>query len=437
MNRQDWILGDERSRRQFIVDAAKVLLGVGIAPFAGTLLADQSASSKQRRARANSVIYLNMMGGVSHIDTFDPKPEQPDIQGPVSPLATNVPGIRLTEFLPKLADQADKLAIVRSMTSNQGDHIAAQYLLHRSYREGGTPSPTQLWPPGPCVRSISSTPICPRASRYRGARIVSARASWNCKYARLPINDPAQGLPDSHRPSYLTESRLESRLAMTQAFNERFHARYKYRQTGAHAAMFADAVRPMASKDLKAFDISLEPSAIAALYGPTPFGQGCVLARRLVEHGVRFIEVGFGGWDTHYDNFNTVEANAAVLDRALNRLAHRLPSSRGMLDTTLVVVATEFGRSPVINEAHKNGRDHHPNAFSCVLAGGGVNGGQTYGTTNSQGGEVTDSKVSIPDFNATIGWALGLPIDEKFTAPSGQEFLIAAEAQAAAHRPLA
>ncbi len=153
MSRTNFIFGDERSRRQFIVDAAKTLLGVGLAPSVSKLFASEGSSQSPRAGRAGSVIYLNMMGGVSHIDTFDPKPGEPDIQGPVSSLATNVPGIHLSEYLPKLARETDKLAIIRSMTSNQGDHIAAQYLLHRSYQEGGTLSHPTLaaW----AMRSLS------------------------------------------------------------------------------------------------------------------------------------------------------------------------------------------------------------------------------------------------------------------------------------------
>jgi uncharacterized protein (DUF1501 family) len=203
-----------------------------------------------------------------------------------------------------------------------------------------------------------------------------------------------------------------------------FHGRYHYRQTEAHARMFVDAVRLMRSKDLKAFDISKESAATRAQYGSSPFGQGCLLARRLVENGLRFVEVGLGGWDTHFDNFGVVPKNAAMLDQALSTLLYDL-DQRGLLDSTLIVVATEFGRTPTIVEAHKNGRDHHPTAFSCVLAGGGINGGQVYGATDSKGARIVDRKVSIPDLNATIGWALGLPIDEKFTAPSGQQFQIA------------
>jgi hypothetical protein len=426
MNRFASSLNDERSRRQFIADAAKALLGVGIAPWAGSLLAGDSPGVAPRRARADSVIYLNMIGGVSHIDTFDPKPEVPEIQGPVAPLATNVPGIHLTENLPRLAQQMDQFALIRSMTSNQGDHAAAQYLLHRSYLEGGTISHPTLaaW----AMHSAEKlNPELPGAASIGSNDDSLSTGFLDLKYSPVPIGDPAQGIADSKLPKYVKEgNRLPTRLALTQAFNESFHGRYHYRQTEAHAKMFVDAVRLMRSNDLKAFDISKETPAMRAEYGASPFGQGCLLARRLVEYGLRFVEVGFGGWDTHFDNFGVVAKNANILDQALSTLLYDL-NQRGLLDSTLVVLATEFGRTPTIVEAHKNGRDHHPTAFSCVVAGGGVNGGQAYGATDAKGARVVDRKVSIPDLNATIGWALGLPIDEKFTASTGQQFQIASD----------
>lgn len=421
-------LADDRTRRQFIADAAKALLGVGIAPWAASLLASEVRPAAPRASRADSVIYLNMIGGLSHIDTFDPKPEQPEIQGPVLPLATNVPGIRLTEYVPRLARQMDQFAIIRSMTSNQGDHAAAQYLLHRSYLEGGTISHPTLaaW----AMHSVEKlNPELPGAASIASNDDALSTGFLDLKYAPIPISDPAQGIADSKLPKYVKEgNRLPARLALTQAFSEAFHGRFHYRQTEAHAKMFADAVRLMRSNDLKAFDISKEPAPVRNQYGSSAFGQGCLLARRLVEYGLRFVEVGLGAWDTHFDNFGGHQKNCVMLDQALSALLYDL-EQRGLLDRTLVVLATEFGRTPTIIEAHKNGRDHHPTAFSCVVAGAGIGGGQVYGATDAKGARVTDRKVSIPDFNATIGWALGLPLDEKFTAASGEQFQIAADGQ--------
>src|SRR3954464_7523890 len=254
--------GDERSRRQFIADAAKALLGVGIAPWAvSSVFAGQSAAILSSRPRATSVIYLNMIGGLSHIDTFDPKPETPEIQGPVSSLATNVPGIRLTEYLPRLGQQVDQFAIIRSLTSNQGDHAAAQYLLHRSYLEGGTISHPTLaaW----AMHSMDKlNPELPGAASITGNDDSLSTGFLDLKYSPIPISDPAQGIADSKLPKYVKEAnRLPTRLALTQAFNESFHGHYHYRQTEAHAKMFVGALGLMRSNDLKAFDLSKERPA--------------------------------------------------------------------------------------------------------------------------------------------------------------------------------
>jgi uncharacterized protein (DUF1501 family) len=163
-----------------------------------------------------------------------------------------------------------------------------------------------------------------------------------------------------------------------------------------------------------------------ALYGDDTFGQGCLLARRLVEHGVRFVEVTLGGWDTHTDNFTRVPENCAKLDQALAALLGDL-EARGLLQETLVVLTTEFGRTPKINQ--NEGRDHYPKAFSSLLAGGGVRGGLIYGKTDPGGHEVTENKMSVPDFNATIAYGLGLPLDTVLFSPSKRPFTIADKGQ--------
>ena len=160
------------------------------------------------------------------------------------------------------------------------------------------------------------------------------------------------------------------------------------------------------------------------LYGTGRFSQGCLLARRLVEHGVRFVEVQLGGWDTHYDNFTAIQGRCQEFDQAYAALLEDL-HKRGKLEDTLVVVATEFGRTPVINTEHKMGRDHHPEAFSCLLAGGGVKGGFKYGETDATGTKVKDKLVNVQDFNATIAAALGLPWNLTVMSPSQRPFQIA------------
>jgi uncharacterized protein (DUF1501 family) len=160
------------------------------------------------------------------------------------------------------------------------------------------------------------------------------------------------------------------------------------------------------------------------MYGSGRFAQGCMLARRLVEHGVRFVEVQLGGWDTHYDNFAAVEGRCKEFDQAYAGLISDL-EKRGLLKDTLVVVATEFGRTPTIKTEHQDGRDHHPSAFSCLLAGGGIKGGYKHGETDAKGERVKEKPVTVQDFNATIAAALGLPHELVVMSPSGRPFKFA------------
>jgi hypothetical protein len=187
--------------------------------------------------------------------------------------------------------------------------------------------------------------------------------------------------------------------------------------------MYEQAVKLMESKDLEAFDIRKEPEELRAAYGNDRFGQGCLLARRLVEHKVRFVEVVSEGWDTHNQNFDELEEKGPALDRTLAALLADL-EARGMLEETLVVVATEFGRTPDIN-AQREGRDHYPKAFACLLAGGGIRGGQAWGRTDDQGREIVENPVRVQDFNATIAFALGLPLDFEVYSPSRRPFRVA------------
>ena len=168
------------------------------------------------------------------------------------------------------------------------------------------------------------------------------------------------------------------------------------------------------------------PAALREAYGDDNFGQGLLLARRLVERQVRFVEVQLGGWDTHQNNFTRVPERTAILDQALSSLLDDL-SKRGMLDETLVVLATEFGRTPNINV--NEGRDHYPKAFSCMLAGGGIRGGQVWGKTDDEGREVIDQRVEIPDLNATIAYCLGLPLDEIIYSPTRRPFTLSDKGQ--------
>lgn len=409
---------DELSRRGFLSQTAGGLLGVSLMPsLAPTGL---FAQTRNPSAKANKVIYLYMSGGMSHMDTFDPKPGA-DEQGPVQAIDTNVDGIKISEYLPSLARQMDKMALVRSLSSTQGAHEQGQYFMHSSYTPRGTIQHPGL---GAWMHRLDGrkNSTLPASVRIGGSSRGSGSGFLESKFAPLVINNPNDGLKNSKRRQGMSEKEFKDRLDLASAFDEEFHRRYNHKKVRAYTDMYEDAIRLMKSEDLKAFDLNKESKDVRDEYGDNSFGQGCLLARRLIENDVRFVEVSLGGWDTHNNNFDSVSRRAGVLDQAMATLISDL-ERRGLLEETLVVLATEFGRTPRINE--NDGRDHFPKAFSGVLAGGGIKGGQAYGVTDETSSNVLDQRVSVPDFNATIAHALGLPLDEVVYSPSKRPFTVA------------
>jgi hypothetical protein len=242
----------------------------------------------------------------------------------------------------------------------------------------------------------------------------------------LAVGNPNDGLRNCRMLKGFSEQGFEKNLDLSDKLDRKFVQKYDLKKVHAYTSMYDDAVRLMKSKDLKAFDLSEEKDNLRESYGEDNFGQGVLLARRLVERQVRFVEVQLGGWDTHQNNFTRIPERTAILDQALSALLDDL-SKRGMLDETLVVLATEFGRTPNINV--NEGRDHYPKAFSCMLAGGGINGGQIWGKTDKEGREVVEQKVEIPDFNATIAYSLGLPLDQIIYSSTMRPFTLTDKGQ--------
>jgi hypothetical protein len=240
------------------------------------------------------------------------------------------------------------------------------------------------------------------------------------RFAPLVLGSATEGVRNSRMN--VSEKEFNDRLMLAQQFDEAFHQKYNQKNVRAYKDMYDDALRLMKSEDLKAFDLSQEPGPVRQAYGQNGFGQGCLLARRLVENDVRFVEVTLGGWDTHSNNFTSVERMTKDLDQAMSTLLIDL-ERRGLLEETVVVLATEFGRTPVIND--DDGRDHYPAAFSGLLAGGGIKGGVVHGKTCERGENVVEGKVTVPDFNATVAYALGLPLDQIVYSPSKRPFTVA------------
>jgi len=410
-------MNEDFSRRSFVQAVAKTCLGVSLLPGLSSIAAAASPSGIKKKKR---MIYLFMSGAMSQIDTFDPKPGR-NGQGPTGVIRTKLPGVQFGEHLPRLAAMADKLAIIRSMNSTTGAHGPGQYLMRTNYTEiASIVHPGWgSWLQRTQGRSHPSLPASVQVGGGQGP-------GWlGTAYAPVPVGDPDKGLENTQPPAYVTDQLFDHRMDLAAQFDKQFRKRtIGNREVDGYDELYRDAIGLLRSKDLAAFDIQAEPQSIREKYGQSKLGRGCLLARRLIEHGVQYVEVDYGGWDHHNELADSLPEHATTLDQALSTLLGDL-EDRGLLDETLVVVGTEFGRKPSINA--RGGRDHHPAAYSCLMAGGGINVGQVYGSTDQDAFYADDNPVSVEDFNATIGAALGLPIEQEFISPEGRPFTIAHE----------
>jgi uncharacterized protein (DUF1501 family) len=409
---------DRIARRGLLGTAARAAFGLSVLEG----LSGRFASAQPPAAGGTNVITLMMRGAMSHLDTFDPKPGREE-QGDTKSIAKAIPGVRFGEHLPRLAGLADRLAEVRSLTTETGAHEQGTYLMRTSY-------PQLASVVHPAFGSWAVHVLGKRSRDLPGYVLVgNGNEHPGCGFldpavTPVPLADPERGLENVTRPAYLSQANFERRLALADRLDRDFRTRYAGRQIAAYDQMVADAVRLMGSGDLAAFDIAREDEATRDRYGRSRLGQGCLLARRLVEGGVRCVEVEMNGWDMHRDLWDELPEKAGELDAALAALVEDL-EARGLLASTLVVLATEFGRTPKINE--NAGRDHHPGVFSCVLAGAGVKRGVVHGASDAGGRSPDRDAVSVGDFNATVAAACGLPWDREFVAPNGRPFKIGNE----------
>jgi hypothetical protein len=414
------------SRRSFIRTGA-VSATASMSGWLGHLAraADESRKKPQR-----ACILLWMNGGPSQLDTFDPKPGHTN-GGPIKGIDTKQPGIRISEHLPKLADRVDKLAIVRGMSTKEADHGRGSYLMRTGRVPGG---PIRYPAVGsfvgkeldrpdselPCFVSVAPFRfLSPEAygPGFLGPRYAPLIVGENrIENFNQPNQDVANQLKvqDLDLPQGVAAERGVSRAAFRDELDSDFLADHPGLSGEGHRTAYRRANTLMRSAAVKAFDLSEEKSDLRDKYGRNLFGQGCLLARRLVERGVPFIEVTLSsapgvnngiGWDTHGENFESVKKLCGVLDPAWATLMDDL-GDRGLLDTTTIVWMGEFGRTPKINQ--QKGRDHWAVSWSTVLAGGGIKGGQVIGATTPDGMEVKDHPVSVPDLLSTVCKAVGL-----------------------------
>ena len=404
------------ARRAVCARVAQATLGVSLVP---TLSRQLEAVTDGTPARAKNIIYLFMQGAMSHLDTFDPKPGREE-QGETKPIQTKTPGVFFGESLAKLAGLSDRLAVIRSLSTETGAHEQGQYLMRTAY-----PMISSIRHPafgawavhamGRISKDLPGYVLIGNGNDHPGAGFLDPSLT------PVPVADPTKGLENTERPRYLSEKNFDRRLALADRIDSDFKQRYAGPQLEAYNQLYKDAVRLMGSVDLQAFDIAREKPAVRERYGDSRLGLGCLLARRLVESGVRCVEVEFGGWDMHREVYDEMGEKGPQLDQALGTLLEDL-EQRGLLASTLVVLTTEFGRTPRINE--NAGRDHHPGVFSCMLAGAGVQGGAVHGASDEQGFRPASDAVSIADFNTTIAAACGLPFEKEFHAPNGRPFKI-------------
>lgn len=377
----------------------------------------QARAAAAGQTTRKSCILLWMNGGPSHIDTFDPKPGAPT-GGSFKAVDTSVPGVKICEHLPQLAEQAQHLAILRSMTSKEGNHDRGQYLMHTGYAPSGTLKHPSL---GAWVSHELGDPNfeLPNFVSIRGPSVSSG--FLGVQHNPFTIPNPNQGVRNLPMAKDVDRQRFTTRREALAILQDSFRAETGSSAIANHDAIYNQAVRLMQSPLAKAFDISQEPQAVQQAYGSSDFGRGCLMARRLIEVGVPFVEVTLDGWDTHIDNFSKTMYLMRDLDPAFATLLREL-TDRDRLNDTLVIWMGEFGRTPKISAA--DGRDHYPNAWSTVLAGAGVRAGQAYGSTDAEGAKVVSHPVTVPDYFATIAILLGMNPQREETSPVGRPIAI-------------
>lgn len=404
-------------RREFVRVASLSPLGLGLGDYLS--LRAQSQTKPER-----SCIMVVLDGGMSHHDTFDMKLDAPsEIRGTFKPIATKAPGIQICEHLPKVAAQMDKVAVLRSVWGRTAIHFNGVYFLMTGY----LPIQSMEFP---ALGAVVAKELGPRKGMppyVLNAMLDHAMgpgflgSAYSPFWVRSDPSAPDFRVDDLELPVDVDWKTVSDRRWLVKQMDDAFRERDTKGITATRDSFYMEAERIMRSPEVKkAFDIWAEPEPLRDRYGRTPIGQGCLLARRLVESGVRFVTVNASRaiWDTHADNFNRLQkVLLPEFDMAYSALLQDL-ADRGLLSSTLVVVSGEFGRTPKINA--NGGRDHWPRVFSVLLAGAGVKGGQVYGSSDATGAEPKDNPTSIEDLTATIYDRLGVDPKKEYKAPNGR-----------------
>lgn len=398
------------------------------------------ARAAEPKGQAQSIIVLWMQGGPSQLETWDPHPNT-RIAGGTGAIGTAVKGLQLAPGLERTAEEMGSISLVRSMVSKEGDHERGTYTMKTGFR----PDPTVIHPSIGAIAChelpVAGTDIPRHVSILPGQ--WPARGGYlGDEFNAFRMDDPAGPVPDTKSfllsdaeatrwaamspeerqqrrlkevPPDEREAQLRKGLDVLEGTFARGRAK-RVEATG-HTTTVGRARTMMSSDQLKAFDVSQEPLAVRRLYGETPFGRGCLAARRLIEVGVRCVEVTLAGWDTHANNHAQHTSQLKVLDPAFAALIREL-RERKQLERTVVLVAGEFGRTPVVNPL--GGRDHWPTGFSVAIAGGGVKGGRVIGETDPEGKPEPKAPVTVGDLHATVLTAVGISPGKLSQTPIGR-----------------
>jgi uncharacterized protein (DUF1501 family) len=409
-------------RRDFIRAGA---IGTSSVTLANWLQWSQAA--EKRTGRAKAAIFVNLAGGPSHLDTFDPKPDAPDeYRGEFGTIPTAVPGIHVSEHLPKLAACMDKFAILRGVTHSLAAHeLGSQYV-----NTGNRPIPSLEFPGygavvtkelgGPRDLPLNvAIPRTPQGGGYLGVR-YSALATGSAPQAGQPYSVRGISLGTG-----LTVTDVRRRQQLLEDLDSTFQGMERTSQLMDGLDRFSAQAHTIITspRAREAFNTGLESPAFAESFGESPFGQSCLLSIRLVEAGVPFVSIQSGGWDTHNDNWNNLKTKLLPpLDTGLAALFVGL-EQRGLLDSTTVFVTGEFGRTPKINK-ERVGRDHYARAMFMLLAGGGIRGGQVIGETDAKGEAPVGPARSPDDVAATFYHTLGIDPRKEYHTSTGRPVMI-------------
>lgn len=407
-------MNNKINRRDFAKNLAYSTLGVSVL---GETLGKSANDSNHYFGKAKHAIIITLSGGISHVDSFDPK--EKDTNGGIKPISTNVEGINVSQYFPGIAKHADKYSILRSMTSKNGSHEGSTYQLKTSYNRSAqiihpTIGPIRSFLKGKIHKTLPDTILIGTPNDHPKQGYLDA------KYTPLPIYNPEEGIRYSKIKT--TDENINNRMRILHSMNDIFNKTNSIRSAKDYTVLYDDAIKAIKSDDIVAFDLTKESVQRRESYGMNPFGQGCLLATRLIDAGISVIELNIGGWDNHNDIVDNMKSRTPILDKALAALFNDL-TVNGKIKETLIVVESEFGRTPVYREDGKllpysknNGRDHFVSAFSCIIGGCGI-GGKIIGKTDAFGETIEDRPISFGELNSTIAYMLGIKHDQIWLSP--------------------